>query len=80
MIEYLLIYQTETIADFSITEGYFDNVYDDMNQSVIDSISDKQLKAGYKELLDSSLILKFSENYPYVDTNWKSLKIFPVPT
>lgn len=74
MIEYLLIYQTETIADFSITEGYFDNVYDDMNQSVIDSISDKQLKAGYKELLDSSLILKFSENYPYVDTNWKSLK------
>ena len=74
MIEYLLIYQTETIADFSITEGYFDNVYDDMNQSVIDSISDKELKAGYKELLDSSLILKFSENYPYVDTNWESLK------
>ena len=63
MIEYLLIYQTETIADFSITEGYFDNVYDDMNQSVIDSISDKELKAGYKELLDSSLILKFSENF-----------------
>lgn len=76
MIEFLLIYQTETIDDFMITEEFFDKIYDDMNESVIESIQDDKLKAAYKLLLDSSLIIKFSENYPYIETDWESLKEF----
>ena len=76
MIEFLLIYQTEAIEDFMITEDHFNEVYDHMNIAVIESISDKKLKASYKVLLDSSLILKFSEGYPYIDTDWESLREF----
>ncbi len=76
MIEFLLIYQTEAIEDFMITEDHFNEVYNHMNIAVIESISDKKLKASYKLLLDSSLILKFSEGYPYIDTDWESLREF----
>ena len=76
MLEYLLIYQTETIADFRIVEEFFDQVYDEMDESILETISNENLKAGYKELLDSALMIKFSEYHAYVTTDWKSLQKF----
>lgn len=76
MLEFLLIYQTETIADFLITEGFFDQVYEDMDESAIESNLDEKIKADYKLLSDSSLTTNFSENHLYIDRDWESLKKF----
>ncbi len=76
MLEFLLIYQTETIDDFIITEAFFDQVYDGMDESSLESILDEKVRADYKMLLDSSLRAQLSENHIYIATDWKSLKIF----
>lgn len=76
MLEFLLIYQTEIIEDFMITEAFFDQAYEGMDESAIESILDETIKADYKLLFDSSLMPKFSENHLYIATDWKSLKKF----
>lgn len=47
-----------------------------MDESILESISNQELKAGYRKLLDSALMIKFSEYHAYVDTDWKSLQKF----
>lgn len=73
-LEFILIYQTETMDDFIITEEIYNEQYKDLNQSLIDKISNEQIKAQYKLLLDSFLRIEFDEDYSYVTTDWQAIK------
>lgn len=80
MIEYLIIYQTETIDDFNekldsleYTEALNKDMGGDLESGRIKNISNERVKKDYQNLIDSFLTVKRYEENPVVKTNWKAL-------
>ena len=80
MINWLLIYQTETINDLNFkisSPEYLEALNVNMNgildKTEIDTIKDEKVRGDYQELIDGFMTIKRYEENPVVETDWKAL-------